>query len=112
MFRSAAQEVIDAIPGFSMLGEAANGQEAVALVGELRPDLVLIDVRMPEIDGVETCRRIRQLDSDAVVVLISLDDPADISALIADSGAAAFLRKQDFRGASLRALWAAHRPND
>lgn len=108
VFRSAAQEVIAATPGFATIGDAASGPKALELVQLLKPDLILIDVRMPGIDGVETSRRIREQNTDAVVILISLDDPVDVGAMIANSGAVAFLRKQDFRSAALQALWATH----
>ena len=58
VFRQAAREVIEATDGFEYLGEAGSGEEALALAGELDPDLVLVDIRMPGIDGFETARRL------------------------------------------------------
>ena len=58
LFRSAAAAVVDATPGFEAVGEASSGEEALRLSSELRPDLVLLDVRMPGIDGIETARRL------------------------------------------------------
>jgi DNA-binding NarL/FixJ family response regulator len=108
VFRAAVHDVIEATPGFTPLAEVASGEEALSLVRELRPELVLIDLRMPDMDGVETARRLRQEHPRVVVVLISLDEPTDVRSTMARSGAAAFVRKQDLRTSSLPAVWAAH----
>ena len=104
VFRSAARAVVDATPGFESAGEPHSGEEALGLVGEAQPELVLVDVRMPGLDGVETARRLRAADPDLVIVLISLDDPPSG----AGPEAMPFARKQDFGPALLRELWAAH----
>jgi len=57
--------------GGSVVGEAGSGEEAVALFGRLRPDLVLLDITMPELDGVEALRRIRDQDGAAKVIMVS-----------------------------------------
>jgi DNA-binding NarL/FixJ family response regulator len=105
VFLSAAREVIDATPGFTSVGEAHCGEEALALVDERAPELVLMDVRMNGMDGIETTRRIKAAHPELVVVLISLDP---IPSGGADSGAAALVRKQDFGSRLLRGLWVAH----
>lgn len=105
IFRAAAQEVIEATPGFCVLGEASSGAEGVSLVSELDPDLVLIDVRMPGMNGVETARRVAEEHPRSVVVLISIADSANVPAAAAKSGAVALVRKQDFGRAMLVDLW-------
>ena len=75
VFRSAARAVVDATPGFESVGEPASGEEALGLVDEAKPELVLVDVRMPGLDGVETARRLRRPHPELVIVLVSLDDP-------------------------------------
>jgi DNA-binding NarL/FixJ family response regulator len=107
-FRVAAREVIEATPGFDAVGEARSGMEALRVVDELAPQLVLIDVRMPEMDGIETARRIKDAHPETVVVLISIGDPADVPTAVEASGAAAFVQKQDFGPSLLRRLWVAH----
>jgi DNA-binding NarL/FixJ family response regulator len=105
VFRDAAREVIEATPGFEALAEARSGAEALALVEALRPDLVLMDVRMPEMDGIETTRRLCAARPGSVVVLISLEDPADVTSAARECGAAVSVRKQDFCPDTLRRLW-------
>ncbi len=105
VFRRALRELIAATPGFEQVGEAASGVEALERVEELRPDLVLLDVRMPGMDGLETARRLARTTRPPVVVLISLDASA---ASPAACGAAAFLRKQQLSTATLRAVWSSH----
>jgi DNA-binding NarL/FixJ family response regulator len=109
VFRAAARDVIAATPGFESVAEAASGSDAVALARSLRPDLVLMDFRMPEMDGIETTRHVRAASPDSVVVLVSFEDPDDIDVLMHGCGAAASLRKQDFCADALRRLWATHR---
>ena len=108
VFRQAAREVIEATDGFVHLGEAGSGEEAIALAGELDPDLVLVDVRMPGIDGLETARRLSAAHPASTVVLIStasLDEYPSGDELF---GAVAFVRKQDLGPALLRRLWVDH----
>jgi DNA-binding NarL/FixJ family response regulator len=107
-FRSAARDVVGALPGFHAIAEASSGQEAVAMVAELRPELVLLDVRMPGMDGVETARRITDGHPATVVVLISIEDISGIPSTVRTSGAAAVVRKQDLGPALLRDLWTVH----
>lgn len=107
-FRRVALEVVEATPGFEPLGEAASGEEALALVAELSPELVLLDVRMPEMDGIETARRLSTAHPGGVVVLISIDDAAELPREVESCGAKALIRKQDFGSLALRRLWDAH----
>lgn len=108
VFLSAAREVIEATPGFRSVGEASCGEDALGLVAELKPELVLVDVRMEGMDGIETARRIKEAHPEVVVVLISIEDPAHVPSGVSDSGAAALMRKQDFGSRALRGLWTAH----
>jgi two-component system, NarL family, invasion response regulator UvrY len=107
-FRVAARDVIEATPGFEAVGEACSGEEAIGVVGELEPQLVLVDVRMPDMDGIETTRRIKAAHPEVVVVLISIEDMANVPAAAKTSGAAALVQKRDFKPSLLRGLWVAH----
>ncbi len=107
-FRRAALEVVGATPGFEPLGEAVSGEEALALAAGLRPDLILLDVRMPVMDGIETARRLSTEHPGGVIVLISIDEPSELPAEAGSCGAKALIRKQDFGSLALRRLWDAH----
>ena len=80
VFRRAMAKLIEAAPEFTQVGEAASGAEALELAADLRPDLVLVDVRMPDMDGIETARRLAGVDPRPVVVLVSIDAARDAQA--------------------------------
>jgi DNA-binding NarL/FixJ family response regulator len=106
-FRRAAQSLVSATASFEAVGETASAEEALEAAVQLRPDLVLMDVRMPGLDGFETSRRMRAVLPDAVIVLVSADpdpDPDHVEA----SGAAAFVRKEALNRSKLQALWQQH----
>jgi two-component system invasion response regulator UvrY len=107
--RAALRELIAGVDGFAHVGDAASGEAALELAERLRPDLVLLDVQLPGIDGLEVCRRLTAMVPRAVVVLMTAD-PASVAADAADCGAATLVRKQDLRRRLLRELWDAHRP--
>jgi DNA-binding NarL/FixJ family response regulator len=108
VFRQVAREVIDATPEFEILGEAGSGPHALAATDELSPDLVLLDVRMPGMDGIETAGHLTASHPEVVVVLISIDEPQYMPDEVASSGAAELVRKQDFGPALLRRVWHSH----
>jgi DNA-binding NarL/FixJ family response regulator len=107
VFRRAVGDLIAATPGFEEVGQAASGAEGLELADALHPDLVLLDVRMNEMDGLETARRLLASDCGAVVVLISLNEVPEAASAIA-GGVAAHVRKQDLSTRKLRELWTAH----
>jgi len=107
-FRRVAQTLIVSTPGFLVVGEASSGADASSRADQLEPELVLMDVYMPGIDGFEAARRLLEARPDCVVVLVSLEDHDADEALVASSGAVAFVRKQDLTPTVLRDLWTAH----
>jgi DNA-binding NarL/FixJ family response regulator len=111
VFRNVARDVIGATAGFESIGEVGSGEEAVAAVERLRPALVLLDVRMPGIGGIEAARRIAEAHPGTVVVLISIEDFDEFAEDARTSGAVALVRKQDFSPGTLRSVWEAHGPN-
>ncbi|MEP6954021.1 MAG: response regulator transcription factor [Solirubrobacteraceae bacterium] len=103
-FREAARRVVDATAGFAWAGEASSGAEAVDLVREREPDLVIIDIRMPGMDGIEAARRVIAERPDVAVLLVSAEPLASPAADLLRSHAVAFSRKHDFGPALLRML--------
>ncbi len=106
-FRSAARAVVQATPGFEVAGEVASGEESLDRARVLRPDLVLMDVNLPGIGGVEATRRMLVDLPGAVVVLVSTREADEFESLVAESGAAAYIAKSVFSSQTLTAVWEA-----
>ncbi|MGH2903456.1 MAG: response regulator [Solirubrobacteraceae bacterium] len=93
LMRMAFRMVMDTQPDISIVGEAANGREAVEAVGSLRPDVVLMDVRMPEMDGVQATRLIVESNSQARIIILTTFDIDEYVYAALRAGASGFLLK-------------------
>jgi DNA-binding NarL/FixJ family response regulator len=102
-FRASARTLLEA-EGYDVVGEAANGAQAVAAVEALHPDLVLLDVQLPDFDGFQVAERLRKLADPPAVVLTSSRDGADYGRCIGECGARGFVPKADLSGAAIAAL--------
>ncbi len=104
-FRATARRLLES-EGYAVVGEAADGAAALAAVAELSPDVVLLDVQLPDIDGFEVTSRLTRAGASAAVVLVSSRDGDDYGSLAGDSGARGFIAKSDLSGAALEELLA------
>ena len=99
-FRSFAQQLF-ASEGFEITGTASDGESALAAVGEQHPDLVLLDVQLPGIDGFEVASQLADTPDAPAVVLTSSRDPSDFGTRLAQAPARGFIAKQHLSGEAL-----------
>ena len=104
LFRAGLRTALGA-EGIDVVGESSSGSEALTAVGAFAPEVVVMDLNMPGIGGVEATRRIVTADPDVVVILCSTREVTDVPATVADSGARAFLSKETFGVDALRRIW-------
>jgi DNA-binding NarL/FixJ family response regulator len=104
-FRAAMKAVLRRTSEFELVGEASNGSEAVTLAEELNPALVLMDINMPEMNGIEATRELVSRQPGVVVILCSTYDAGDLPPEVATSGARAYLNKEHLGADTLRRLW-------
>ncbi len=111
-FRMAARLVVETTEGFDVVGEAETGEDSVALARELTPDLVLMDVNLPGINGLDATRQILDGQSEPVVVLLlSTYEEEEYAPRAAECGAAAYIPKAVFGPDRLESAWAAAKPS-
>jgi two-component system, NarL family, invasion response regulator UvrY len=104
-FRRAAAAVIAATPEFEVAGEAESAEEAVDLAASLDPELVVMDITMPGIGGVDATRRITAAQPETVVMLVSTYRSDDLPDEVSACGAAAYVHKEDFSPEVLEDVW-------
>ncbi len=106
-FRDAARAVVEATDGFDVIGESSTGEASVDATQQLKPDLVLMDVNLPGINGLDATRRIlRDSNGVVVVLLLSTYDEEDYASKAAECGASAYIAKSRFDPDRLTAAWA------
>jgi DNA-binding NarL/FixJ family response regulator len=102
-FRASARRLLEA-EGFAVVGEAEDGASGLDAAATLSPQLVLLDVQLPDLDGFEVASRLTQSANAPAVVLVSSRDGSDFGPLVGRSGAKGFIPKGELSGAALRAL--------
>jgi DNA-binding NarL/FixJ family response regulator len=103
--RVAIGSAVGEMDGFGLVGSVASGEEALDALQRLDPDLVLLDVRMPGLNGPQTCSKIRATGRPSVVVLVSAHPRAELPGSVDTCGADAVLYKGDVSPRRLEALW-------
>lgn len=102
-FRAAVRDLLEA-EDFEVVGEAATGAQAVVRAGQLKPGLVLLDIRLPDVDGIAVAARLAELDPPPAVVLVSSRDAAAYGPRLRGAPARGFLPKSELSGDALRRL--------
>src|SRR6202011_4219771 len=105
-FREAARAVVEATDGFDVVGESETGEASVVASQQLGPDLVLMDVNLPGINGLEATRQIlKNSNGTVVVLLLSTYEEAEYAPRAAECGAATYISKSKFEPDRLTAAW-------
>lgn len=94
LFRQAVRQLLEQAPEIRVVGEATDGEEAIRLTQELRPDLVLMDITMPRMDGLEATRRIKAERPDVKVIILTVHQEEAYRTTACERGADAFLTKK------------------
>jgi DNA-binding NarL/FixJ family response regulator len=102
-FRASARELLEA-EGFDVIGEAEDGASALAAIHDLHPDVVLLDVQLPDMNGFEVATRATSNGTRSQIVLVSSRDGSDFGPMVLESGACGFIPKGELSGARLAAL--------
>lgn len=102
-FRRSARRLLE-LDGYDVIGEAGDGAGAIELIERLRPDVVLLDIALPDTSGLDVAERLA--GGDARVVLVSSRDPVDLGARVGTCGAAGFIPKDELSGEVLTAVLA------
>jgi DNA-binding NarL/FixJ family response regulator len=105
-FRLAARAVLSRAAEFELAGEASSGHEAIEMADRLHPELVLMDINMPQMNGIEATRQILAAHPGTVVILCSTYDVRDLPADASTSGAAGYVNKERLGTDVLRQMWA------
>jgi DNA-binding NarL/FixJ family response regulator len=102
-FRVLARAVLEA-SGYTIAGEAADGESALRTAAQVDPDIVLLDIQLPDIDGFAVAERLAKLPNAPAVVLVSTRDEDAYRERLSDAPALGFVNKSDFSGRALAAL--------
>lgn len=108
LLRDGIVHLLEKEPDFEVVGQAADGEEAVRLVGETSPDVVLMDIEMPRVDGIDATRQIKNAYPDVSVIALTVHDGEEYITALLDAGAAGYLLKTTYGKELVQAVRVAH----
>jgi two-component system, NarL family, response regulator NreC len=103
-WRRQAHSLLQSRPAWQVIAEASDGTEAVQMAGELKPDLILLDVGLPNMNGIEAAQQIRQRSPDSKIIFLSQNSDLDIVRAALGTGSLGYVRKIDARRELLAAV--------
>src|ERR1700676_3756373 len=104
LVRRGARGVLHSQHGWRVVGEAANGREAVEKTIKLKPDVVILDISMPELDGVEVVRQVREAVPDTKVLVLTMHESDQMVQRVLDAGAHGYILKSDLTDCLAKAV--------
>ncbi len=104
-FREAARAVVERAKGFELVAEAESGEDAVTQVDSMSPDLVLMDINMGGMSGIQASAQITAAHPDVTVFLLSTYNEEDLPPDVRSCGASAYINKEEFGGRILKSTW-------
>jgi DNA-binding NarL/FixJ family response regulator len=104
VFREVARALLERDGDFDVVAEAGDGADAISMVGEVHPDVVIMDIQMSAMSGIEATRKILSDHPDANVVLTSMTAESEYSRLVTEIGAVALIAKRNLNAVSLRSV--------
>ena len=104
LFRSGVKRILEEVPGVEVIGEAADGMQLLALLREMTPDLIILDISMPKLRGLEAIQQIKSSYPQVQVLILTMHKDAEYLSYALSAGAAGFLLKQDADPELLEAL--------
>ena len=109
LFRKGIVSLLTSVPEFEVVGEAATGEEAVTCAAQLQPDVILMDLQMPNVNGIEATRRILQESPNIRVLVVTLFEDEDSVFMALRAGARGYVLKDADEEEMVRAIWAVGR---
>lgn len=104
LLRQGIKNVLELEPDFQVIGEAGDGEEAVKKIAELRPDILLLDINMPKLNGLEVTRKLRDSQNSTKVVILTIHDDENYVLEVVKAGAAGYLLKDIEPGMLIKAI--------
>jgi DNA-binding NarL/FixJ family response regulator len=95
MVRQGLRAILDHYPDLSIIGEAADGREAVSIATKRAPDVIIMDINMPRMDGIEATKRIKKDRPETVIIAVSVNDTPHLRESMQKAGASAFVSKEE-----------------